>query len=665
MGTYELLRRPPSAAKPSAAKPAATKSRIPDGIPLLNPRRAEPQAQGPAPPARSDIRVSNPSDPAEREADRIAADLERGPVPSPALLGLPKHFRGPTAPRGVAALSSGGVPLSAGAREFYEPRLGQSLADVRVHTGPTAASTADAFQAHAFAYGDHVFLGAGQRAEPSPLLAHELAHVAQQRASGRLLVARQAAPADDPDRNVHLPLLDSAVFAEIASRVLGDVEFAVFRELLRGAVGALQAEPEKLHQILAKFTSMTLGDQIPYAEGLVIGIGEGFWSSLKGLFEGIFALVKLPFELEQFLAVKLPGLVQKYGPRLIQLAGESDQIAGEIRQLVGELLADKGAAAAQLQKLLAGVRDLALGKVREAGHEAVHQLLAFLAEKDWKKFGEDVGQIVGMVLFEVLLAVGTDAIGNLAKEGGEVVARLAARVGSAAEGFAATRRFVTSALQALERLGGRVAGKLAELIERLKSVLRRLGSLVDEMLGEAEAVGPNGVRARIPEPPPKPNVLEARAHKPPGHGGPKVEDLKPPKVHPSKAEPAPKPRESSLSPSLTPAPKDFDIVSYSTPAPGFEKHHGVLDTWAQANVPGYQGTKAPTIVLTREQHNATRAVFNRWRSERGLARTPINWTQISAADIQSLTYRMLEAADVPPEVATRYIGEFNRFIYQR
>jgi hypothetical protein len=111
------------------------------------------------------------------------------------------------------------------------------------------------------------------------------------------------------------------------------------------------------------------------------------------------------------------------------------------------------------------------------------------------------------------------------------------------------------------------------------------------------------------------------------------------------------------------APGLFEVVPYSTAAPGFEKHHGVLDAWARANVPGYSGRAAPTVILTPTQHNATRAIFNTWRAEEGLSRTAIDWTTISPQDAQSLSYRMLKAAEVPDSVTSDYFRAFNRSLY--
>jgi hypothetical protein len=82
-------------------------------------------------------------------------------------------------------LRSPGAPLDAAVRGRMEPRFGHSFADVRVHADGRAAESARAVGAHAYAAGTHVVFGAGRyapgSAEGERLIAHELAHVVQQR----------------------------------------------------------------------------------------------------------------------------------------------------------------------------------------------------------------------------------------------------------------------------------------------------------------------------------------------------------------------------------------------------------------------------------------------------------------------------------------------------
>jgi len=78
-------------------------------------------------------------------------------------------------------LTHGGAPLAPGLRSFFESRYGRDLSDVRVHTGNRAESWNDGLNAHAFTYGSHIWLGRGHRPSVNFLMAHELAHVIQQR----------------------------------------------------------------------------------------------------------------------------------------------------------------------------------------------------------------------------------------------------------------------------------------------------------------------------------------------------------------------------------------------------------------------------------------------------------------------------------------------------
>jgi len=82
-------------------------------------------------------------------------------------------------------LRSRGDALDAGERAFFEPRFGHDFGRVRVHADATAADSASAVNASAYTVGHHVVFGRG-RYQPNlssgrELLAHELAHVVQQR----------------------------------------------------------------------------------------------------------------------------------------------------------------------------------------------------------------------------------------------------------------------------------------------------------------------------------------------------------------------------------------------------------------------------------------------------------------------------------------------------
>lgn len=82
-----------------------------------------------------------------------------------------------------AALESPGEPVQEAIRRRLEESLGADLSGVRVHTGPVADASARAVNARAYTVGEEIVLAepAGSELERRRTLAHELAHVVQQR----------------------------------------------------------------------------------------------------------------------------------------------------------------------------------------------------------------------------------------------------------------------------------------------------------------------------------------------------------------------------------------------------------------------------------------------------------------------------------------------------
>jgi hypothetical protein len=84
----------------------------------------------------------------------------------------------------IRSLSSGGQPLPASIREFFEPRFGYDFSQVRVHNGSFAAELGRIMNAQAFTIGKDIVFGKSHSSIESPeersLFAHELTHVIQQ-----------------------------------------------------------------------------------------------------------------------------------------------------------------------------------------------------------------------------------------------------------------------------------------------------------------------------------------------------------------------------------------------------------------------------------------------------------------------------------------------------
>lgn len=82
---------------------------------------------------------------------------------------------------------TGGQPLPEKVRAYFETRFGHDFGDIRIHQGAAASRSARAIEANAYTFGKHIVFREGQYAPHTSggriLLAHELTHVLQQRGS--------------------------------------------------------------------------------------------------------------------------------------------------------------------------------------------------------------------------------------------------------------------------------------------------------------------------------------------------------------------------------------------------------------------------------------------------------------------------------------------------
>lgn len=105
------------------------------------------------------------------------------------------------------ALGAPGRPLDAATRLSMQRRIGHDFSDVRVHADAGAAASARAVGAQAYTVGSDIVFGDGryrpETRDGARLLAHELAHVAQQRGAPKPSARdglRMTAPGDASER---------------------------------------------------------------------------------------------------------------------------------------------------------------------------------------------------------------------------------------------------------------------------------------------------------------------------------------------------------------------------------------------------------------------------------------------------------------------------------
>ena len=123
--------------------------------------------------------------------------VEDRPAPAPLQCKPEPHVNPPDdgQPRGAGSgddKGGGGAPLPPPIKGRLETSLGADLAAVRVHQGARAASLNARIGARAFTTGRDIWLGARERSDDLPLMAHETAHVLQQ-AQGDRALRRQPA----------------------------------------------------------------------------------------------------------------------------------------------------------------------------------------------------------------------------------------------------------------------------------------------------------------------------------------------------------------------------------------------------------------------------------------------------------------------------------------
>jgi hypothetical protein len=197
-------------------------------------------------PVQAKLKISQPNDKYEQEADRMADQVMRMPEPVIQRQAEPEEEEETLQTKAVAenispiiqrqvepeeqeeeeetlqakpakgqstfnfglhnnikGLQGGGRPLPESERRFFEPRFGRDVSNVRIHTGSRAAEATQGIRARAFTIGRDIAFAHGeyapQTASGKRLLAHELVHVFQQGSSSqaRRMIMRDTYPGCD------------------------------------------------------------------------------------------------------------------------------------------------------------------------------------------------------------------------------------------------------------------------------------------------------------------------------------------------------------------------------------------------------------------------------------------------------------------------------------
>lgn len=148
------------------------------------------------------LNISEPGDEHEQEADQVANQIMRMPATPGAAVAPGAN---PLLPLQSRVSSGRGQPLPESMCAFFGPRFGYDFSNVHVHTDVQAKESAQQLGARAYTVGRDIVFGAGQYSPDTSagkrLLAHELAHVAQNQSDDAIdsdRIRRQ--PTSDPTR---------------------------------------------------------------------------------------------------------------------------------------------------------------------------------------------------------------------------------------------------------------------------------------------------------------------------------------------------------------------------------------------------------------------------------------------------------------------------------
>jgi hypothetical protein len=312
------------------------------------------------------LAIGATNDPLEHEADRVADRVMR--MPDPAAIHsttgavtntLQRKCSVSAAPQSAAAppivhevLCSAGQPLDHATRTFFEPRLGHDLSGVRTHTDSRAAQSAAAVDALAYTSGRDIVFSNGQyspgTASGQRLLAHELAHVAQQERS-QTAPSVQRQPAISPTKFlestsdiVEFPAENEAAMDKLIlqrqnqdspdkkGKYLGTVAYKHVPDLNSGKTKKENEDFALARRAVKKALLDVIVTDITKKNGTEMRVRVPLDKSLA-MIDHPFAMIVLRFDQQRNVEVELAGTdVQKFRP-----AGNPSVIIGELEKAYG------------------------------------------------------------------------------------------------------------------------------------------------------------------------------------------------------------------------------------------------------------------------------------------------------------------------------------------
>jgi hypothetical protein len=576
----KAVQQAPTRASRSQRAPLSGQNRIPKGAQLSgfdsvlgNQAMTDLLADGRIQPK---LRVSQPGDPDEIEADRIANQIMARNTKPARPLQFPilgnsraqahrkcgctgggtkcakcedeeaesvKHIhRKPissfadstAAPDSLLRGLGSGRKMEPSIRESMEGRFGRDFSGVRIHDDSSAAQSARTINAQAYTSGSHVYFASGSYAPDShdgqKLLAHELVHVVQQGGAGN---GRQENNTEPPSRGVPAVsggetgkvqrqfgiigpgdllgrgwlalspsiktlVTDKAIDALLSAidvfpgRVLIGEVWIFLKEGLLGFYGKLKSTAAEVKiKVLDKLAMIMAGQDDKFSWAFLKGLLKGFFvDGALGIFIAIYDLIKGLGSLWDFLkgiGDSIGGFPDDMREWLERAKGFGAELVGGFGDAIDQVKAmilDPQ----QAGSFITTIVEKGKGYAREGGAKIADALLGFFSKDDASaEIGGAVGDVVGMVLWEVLFAAltaGGGAAVTAIKEAAAGLGKLAAKiVGSILKVVEEIRALVTKIVDIVKGAIKFIKGKLAELGGKLGKLIEDIADFLWKILG--------------------------------------------------------------------------------------------------------------------------------------------------------------------------------------
>lgn len=95
-----------------------------------------------------------------------------------------------------------------------------------------------------------------------------------------------------------------------------------------------------------------------------------------------------------------------------------------------------------------------------------------------------------------------------------------------------------------------------------------------------------------------------------------------------------------------------------------EAHHGMLSQWMKSQFGSrYNAGEAPTVLMSKVNHNATRRILNIWKKETARSMGGnFSWNKVSEAQMKDLSNKMFDVAKVPGFIREQYWDQYLRMM---